>query len=47
VTKVANAIDGKAAQTLARHHDPKMTDHYTAKDAEPLLLLMDQLPDLE
>ena len=47
VTKVSNAIDGKAAQTLARHHDPKMTDHYTARDIEPLLLLMDQLPDLE
>lgn len=47
VTKVANAINEKAAQTLARHHDPKMTDHYTAKDIEPLIRLMDQLPDLE
>ena len=47
VTKVSNAINDKAAQTLARHHDPKMTDHYTARDIEPLLLLMDQLPDLE
>jgi len=48
VTKVANAINEKAAQTLARHHDPKMTDHYTARDALPILQLMDQLPaDLE
>lgn len=45
VTKVSNAINEKAAQTLARHHDPKMTDHYTAKSSEPIRSLMAQLPE--